>query len=160
MAKEIERKYLVVSDSYKKLASDAVEIKQGYISREPGHTVRVRIKGTLAFMTVKGVTTGCVRDEWEFPLPVSDAREMLARVCQGRLIEKVRYVVPFAGLKWEVDEFAGPLSPLVVAEVELPSADYDLGGKIPGFVGREVTGDPRYYNSALASDSVVTPPVE
>ncbi|MCM1449499.1 MAG: CYTH domain-containing protein [Clostridiales bacterium] len=157
MAKEIERKFLVVDKSYRELATDTVEIKQGYISRDPQRTVRVRIKGSNAYITVKGITEGCTRDEWEFPIDIDDARQMLQRVCQGRIIDKTRYIVPVGQLVWEIDEFHRELSPLVVAEVELPSPDYVIDDYMPCFVGREVTGDKRYYNSMLGSDGSVIP---
>lgn len=157
MAKEIERKYLVLTQKYKNEAIRAIEIAQGYISRDPLRTVRVRIKGEKGYLTIKGLTRGCERDEWEFEIPVDDAREMLERVCEGMILSKTRYIVPFGELVWEVDEFHGKLEGLTVAEVELPSADYNITA-LPDFAGREVTGDERYYNSSLSAG--VIPPVE
>lgn len=148
MGKEIERKFLVATDSYREMAITRIEICQGYLSRQREATVRVRIAGHKAFLTVKGPNTGAVRDEWEYSLPVDDAREMLRNVAQGPVIEKTRYIVPFGGLTWEVDEFHGSLEGLRVAEVELPSADTAVPR--PSFIGREVTGDPAYYNSNLS----------
>lgn len=147
MAKEIERKYLVTDTSYRQMAVCERYIVQAYLNRDPKATVRVRICGDSAWLTVKGKNNGAVRDEWEYPIPVDDARAMIARCADGRIIEKRRYVVPFDGRQWEVDEFAGDLEGLTVAEIELPdaSATFDL----PPFVGEEVTGDPRYYNSSL-----------
>lgn len=148
MAKEIERKYLVNNDSYKVMAVKAVTIKQSYLNSDPQRTVRVRIKGNLGFLTVKGVTVGATRDEWEYPIPVSDAEEMAERLTGGWGIDKTRYIVEYDGFVWEVDEFHGRHDGLVVAEVELPSEH--TAASLPPFVGQEVTGDSRYYNSTLA----------
>ena len=150
MAKEIERKFLVCGTEYRTQAEARYEIMQGYLSADPDATVRVRIAGDNAFITVKSRNSGAVRNEWEYPVPAADAREML-RVCnRGRLIEKTRYIVSAGnGLRWEVDEFHGALDGLVVAEIELPSEDTVFG--LPAFVGEEVTGDAHYYNSSLAA---------
>lgn len=110
--------------------------------------MRVRICDDRGYITIKGVNHGAERKEWEYEVPVGDARDMLA-LSQTRVIDKTRYIVPFAGRDWEVDVFNGDLAPLVIAEVELPSADAAV--ELPPFVGEEVTGDPRYYNSSLAS---------
>ena len=147
MAKEIERKFLVINDTYRTLAVRATEITQGYLSRRREATVRVRIAGDRAYLTVKGPNEGAVRDEWEFDIPVDEATEMLARVAEPPVLSKTRYIVAADGLTWEVDEFHGTLEGLCVAEVELPSADTPV--ILPPFAGREVTGDPAYYNSNL-----------
>lgn len=147
MAKEIERKFLVINSTYKVLATDSRDMAQGYLSSDIEATVRVRISGDKAWITVKSRNRGAVRDEWEYEIPVNDAREMLA-ICKGKVIEKTRYYVPDGGLTWEIDEFHGEHAGLVVAEVELPDADYPVS--LPTFVGDEVTGDPRYYNSTLS----------
>lgn len=147
MAKEIERKFLVTDNSYRAMASAERHIVQGYLSRDPRATVRVRIADGRAWLTVKGRNDGAVRDEWEYEIPMSDARDMLGRCAMGRVIEKTRYIVDYGGRRWEVDEFGGELSGLTVAEIELDSADEQP--ELPPFVGDEVTGDPRYYNSAL-----------
>lgn len=146
MAKEIERKFLVTDMSFKQMAKSNVAIEQGYLSLDPDATVRVRIKGESAFLTVKSRNQGAVRDEWEYPVPVADAREMM-RCCKGGCVSKVRYIVPFAGRVWEVDVFRGHNAGLIIAELELPAADTEV--KLPSFVGEEVTGDVRYYNSSL-----------
>ncbi len=151
MGKEIERKFLVRDESYRQMASDVVEIKQGYISMRPAGTVRVRLKGNDAYLTVKGRNDGAVRDEWEYRISVEDARQMLERVTEGTVISKKRYMVNYEGHTWEVDEFAGDLAGLVVAEVELKSIDEPVS--MPDFIGEEVTGDSRYYNSTLAAIS-------
>ena len=147
MAKEIERKFLVTGDSYRALSSGSKHIEQAYLNRDPRATVRVRIVDGEARLTVKGINDGAVRDEWEYAIPVSDAREMIDRCATGRVIVKTRFIVPFGGRTWEVDEFEGSLTGLVVAEVELPTADAEVS--LPPFAGEEVTGDPRYYNSSL-----------
>ncbi len=147
MAKEIERKYLVTNDSYKAKAINAINIKQGYISRKKEGTVRVRIKGDKAFLTIKGANKGIVRNEWEYEIPVMQAEEMLSSVCEGNIIDKTRYIIPYNGFTWEVDEFHGRLAPLVIAEVELPSADSKPS--LPDFIGNDVSSDPKYYNSNL-----------
>lgn len=151
MAKEIERKFLVKDDSYKAMAKTLLRIKQGYLSRKIEATVRVRIIGGSGFLTVKGANEGATRDEWEYPIPAVDAIEMLNRCAEPPVIDKTRYKVDFDGLVWEVDEFHGDLEGLIVAEVELPSEDHDIS--LPPFIGREVTGDPRYYNSALGKST-------
>ncbi|MDE5555151.1 MAG: CYTH domain-containing protein [Muribaculaceae bacterium] len=147
MAKEIERKFLVKSTSYKDMSISERCIVQAYLNRDPKATVRVRIIDAKAFLTVKGKNAGAMRDEWEYPIPVSDAREMIARCASGRVIEKKRFIVPFEGYDWEVDEFGGELRGLTVAEIELPTEDANFS--LPPFAGEEVTGDTRYYNSSL-----------
>lgn len=148
MAKEIERKFLVTDDSFISEATAARHIVQAYISTDPRAIVRVRIKDSEAFLTVKGLTEGCTRDEWEYPIPADEARQMIDRVTSGTVIAKTRYIVESGGRIWEVDRFEGDLEGLTVAEVELPSEDTPLS--LPSWAGREVTGDPRYYNSSLA----------
>lgn len=158
MAKETERKYLVVSDSFKSLAVKSVEIEQGYLGTDPDATVRVRVSDGRAWLTVKSRNVGATRGEWEYPVPADDAREMLRACCGGRMIAKTRYIVPSLapdgtpdGLKWEVDVFHGRHEGLVVAEIELPSEDAVYA--LPPFIGREVTGEPQYYNSVLSGIS-------
>jgi adenylate cyclase len=150
MAKEIERKFLVAGDAWRAAASPGVSYRQGYLSAgaDAGCTVRVRIGGERAYLTVKGPAAGAARDEYEYPIPVADAAEMLERLCAGGAVEKVRHRVPFAGRTWEVDVFAGENAPLVVAEVEIERADAAV--VLPPWVGAEVTEDPRYTNAALA----------
>lgn len=148
MGKEIERKFLVKDSSYKDLAIESFELRQGYLSRNPDATVRVRISGDKAWLTVKSRNKGAERGEWEYCIPASDASEMFA-LCEGT-IEKRRWIVDAgSGLRWEVDEFEGRHKGLVVAEIELPTEDTSF--TLPSFVGEEVTGDPRYYNSVLAN---------
>ncbi len=149
MAKEIERKYLVTGTEYRAEASARYRIIQAYLSRRPESTVRVRIKDDTAFLTVKGKNHGAVRDEWEYQIPLADAEAMISRCAEGMVIEKTRYRVG----RWEIDEFHGSLEGLTVAEIELTDAGERFD--IPSYIGREVTGDPRYYNSMLTA-----PPAE
>ncbi len=147
---EIERKYRVTDTSYRAQATRCTCYRQGYLSATPAATVRIRIAGDRAFITVKGTTTGCSRQEYEYPIPVADAARMLDSLCQSGLIEKRRYLYPYAGHTWEIDEFMGDNEGLIVAEVELQSESEAV--QLPPFIGREVTGDPRYYNSCLAQN--------
>lgn len=147
MAKEIERKFIVTDDTYKQLATASRHITQGYISRRKEGTVRVRLLDDRAFLTVKGITEGITRNEWEYEISPDDAREMLRTTCEGNIVEKTRYIVPFGGLTWEVDNFTSP-RPMTVAEVELPSECTQIT-QLPPFVGEEVSGNPAYYNSSL-----------
>ena len=150
MSKEIERKYLVCGSSYRHQAIQKKDMMQGYLSLDPDATVRIRIVGDKAFITVKSRNIGAVRNEWEYPVPVEEAKEMLRSCCKSRLIEKTRYIVEAPhNLKWEIDEFHGPLDGLVIAEIELPDEDFEVA--LPDFIGEDVTGNPRYYNSSLAS---------
>lgn len=154
MAKEIERKFLVAGDSYKAHATERRELMQAYLrTGAEGATVRVRVTGERGFLTVKSPNRGIVRDEWEYEIPAGDAHAM-ASLAEGRPICKTRHIVTFGGMRWEVDEFHGDLQGLVLAEIELPSADTEV--TLPPWVSREVTGDPRYYNSSLAAGQ--TPP--
>ncbi len=148
MAQEIERKFLVNGIGYKKSATGCRSIVQGYLSTDTDAVVRLRIAGNEAFITVKSRNRGAVRGEWEYAVPVDDAREMLG-LCGSRVIEKTRWLVPAGnGLTWEVDEFGGRHAGLTVAEIELPAEDTPLP-PLPDFIGEEVTGDVRYYNSQL-----------
>lgn len=147
MAKEIEKKYMVRSHEYREAASVRYHIVQGYLSRDIDATVRIRIIDDKAFLTIKGRNQGIVRDEWEYAIPADDAREMLERCAKGTVIEKTRYIVPQGKLCWEIDEFHGSHNGLIVAEIELP--DETSSYEMPDFIGEEVTGDPRYYNSNL-----------
>ncbi len=157
MAKEIERKFLVVNEDYKALARECQQIKQAYLNLRPEATVRVRMAGTHAWLTIKGRNSGAVRNEWEYPIPPADADAMIEECAEGTVISKRRYIVPASdALCWEVDEFYGVHAGLTVAEIELPSADTEF--ERPSFIGREVTGDARYYNSSLAASGAVTPP--
>ena len=149
MALEIERKFLVLSDAYKAEAGDVTRIAQGYIGTVPGRTVRIRIRGDKGYITIKGASSadGLVRYEWEKEIPLDEAGELM-KLCQSGKIEKYRYLVPFAGHTWEVDEFEGENEGLVMAEIELSAPDEPFDK--PAWLGEEVTGDPRYYNKSLS----------
>ena len=144
---EIEHKFLV-SGPYKHLATDISHIVQGYLSDDPERTVRIRIRDDQAFITIKGPSSsdGLSRLEWEQPIPLDQARQLLT-LCLPGTIDKHRHIVPYEGHRWEVDEFHGHLEGLTLAELEVPSADTEFAA--PPFLGPEVTGDPRYYNSQL-----------
>lgn len=146
MAIEIERKFLVKDESYKNFAEKSHHIVQGYLSRSKEATVRIRIIDDQAFITVKSVTVNATRHEWEYGIPVTDAKEMLG-LCDGNIVEKRRWIVSDNDMKWEIDEFFRPISGLTVAEIEL--ADENIPICPPPFIGLEVTGDPAYYNSNL-----------
>jgi adenylate cyclase len=145
MAVEIERKFLVSGNGWR--SSDAVLIRQGYLNRDKARTVRVRTAGDRACLTVKGVSVGASRAEFEYEIPMADALELL-RLCDGPIIEKKRHIVVHDGMRWEIDEFFGDNAGLVVAEIELENADQDVA--LPEWIGKEVTEDPRYFNSSLA----------
>lgn len=146
MGVEIERKFLTSSESWREGAV-GIRYTQGYLCREHGRTVRVRIAGEKAFLTIKGASKGFSRPEFEYPIPAEDARAMLS-LCDGPLIDKTRHRIPHAGHVWEVDVFHGENDGLIVAEVELRSADEVVD--LPAWIGTEVTGDRKYDNSALS----------
>ena len=147
MGTEIERKFLVTDTRFLS-GQQGTAYKQGYLNRE-GCTVRVRIAGDQAFLTIKGKTVGFSRAEFEYSIPLVDAEEMLASLCALPPIEKTRYLIDHAGKCWEVDVFHGANQGLVVAEIELTheNESFDL----PPWIGAEVSEDPRYFNSQLAS---------
>lgn len=147
MALEIERKFLVRGD-FRPHSSSSSRIQQAYLSSSPQRSVRVRLAGERGFLTIKGKAdaAGLARYEWEHELPVTQALELLA-LCEPGRIDKVRHRVDFAGKTFEVDEFLGANKGLVIAELELARADEPF--ERPAWLGQEVTGDPRYYNSSL-----------
>lgn len=145
MAIEIERKFLVVGDAWRD--ASAVFYSQGYLNRDKARTVRVRIAGEEAFLTIKGISKGACRAEFEYPIPLWDARELLV-LCEQPLIEKYRRKILHDGFVWEVDEFVGENAGLIVAEIELPAEDTVF--TLPEWVGEEVTQDVRYFNSSLS----------
>ena len=149
MAKEIERKYLVKNNAWKKMAN-GTSYRQGYLSTAKERTVRVRLIGNKGYLTIKGITVGATRVEYEYDIPVNDASDMLAKLCEQPLIEKNRYKIEYAGLTWEVDEFFGENEGLVIAEVELESEDQKI--EFPEWIGEEVTTDLRYFNSNLTKN--------
>jgi adenylate cyclase len=147
MAVEIERKFLLKDQSWREIAEQGKSYCQGYLSEAGPGSVRVRIEGSQAKLNIKSATLNMSRLEYEYDIPVIDAREMLDSVCIKPLIEKTRYHVWFAGKCWEVDEFIGENQGLIVAEIELENEQEAL--TLPDWVGEEVTADPRYYNVSL-----------
>ncbi|CAN7225850.1 CYTH domain-containing protein [Mesorhizobium sp. LjRoot246] len=148
MGKEVERKFLVTSTAWLELAEADIRIQQFYLAAGPGRTVRVRISdGTSAKLTLKFGSKARARDEFEYPIPLSEALEMLDFAI-GRVIEKTRHHVRHRGYLYEVDVFGGPLSGLVVAELETPEDVPDE--MLPDWLGREVTGESKFYNASLA----------
>lgn len=147
MAQEIERKFLVAGD-FKSNIEKQTRITQGYLSSVPERTVRVRVKGDKGFITIKGIgnQSGASRYEWEKEIPVSEVNDLLT-ICEPGVIDKTRYLVQFGGLAFEVDEFYGDNEGLTIAEVELESEDQQFDK--PEWLGEEVTGDVKYYNSML-----------
>lgn len=147
MAQEIEKKFLVAGE-FKESAKKATRITQGYLSSVPERTVRVRVKGEKGYITVKGIgnDSGASRFEWEKEIPVEDVRDLL-KICESGVIDKTRYLVDCDGHTFEVDEFYGDNDGLVVAEVEL--SDENEAFTRPSWLGEEVTGDKKYYNSML-----------
>lgn len=147
---EIERKFLVSNlNACLQLHTNSKRIVQGYLSFDPARTVRVRKTDTKSFLTIKGKSnaTGDTRFEWEKEIPENEATQLLD-LCLGQIIRKTRYIVPHQSHLFEVDIFSGKLQGLVIAEVELSAADEQLD--LPTWIGKEVTSDPRYYNSDLA----------
>lgn len=147
MAAEIERKFLLADDSWRD-GTPGVRIAQGYLSRDPDRTVRVRIAGESAWLTIKGRTRDITRAEFEYEIPLADGRELLG-LCLPAVIDKTRHRVSFGGHLWEIDEFHGENDGLVIAEVEL--ADESVSPEIPPWAGAEVSAEPRYFNSCLAA---------
>ena len=146
MGVEIERKFLLQGEAWRGLGQ-AVLLRQGYLSSARERVVRVRIEGEQAMLTIKGANVGATRGEWEYPIPLADAVELLDGLCEQPLIEKVRHRIEHAGMVWEVDEFLGANAGLIVAEIELASEDQPF--EKPEWIGAEVSGDARYYNANL-----------
>lgn len=146
MAIEIERKFLVKSEAWR--VGKPVRFIQGYLNKDKFRTVRIRIAGDNAMLTVKGKTIDMSRAEYEYAIPFSDAEEML-KLCDAPLIEKHRWHVPFGGMLWEVDEFGGDNQGLIVAEIELEDEAQQFDR--PDWLGEEVTSDKRYFNSNLST---------
>jgi len=147
MGYEIERKFLVVGNQWKK-DTDGILYRQGYLSTEKERTVRVRSIENSAFLTVKGINTGIRRLEFEYEIPLYDAEMMLDDLCEQPIIEKYRYSITYKRFTWEVDEFLGENAGLVIAEIELDYEEQSF--ELPPWIGKEVSGDPRYFNSALS----------
>jgi len=153
MATEIERKFLVKPGAW--VPKDpGIHFKQGYLNSQKERVVRVRIEGARAKLTIKGLTTGVTRAEFEYTIPVDDAAVLLDHLCEQPLIDKHRHVELHGGRQWEIDVFHGENDGLVVAEVELPSEDAPL--ELPPWASDEVSGDPRYFNSNLLTQPYKT----
>ncbi|MDF1698275.1 MAG: CYTH domain-containing protein [Saprospiraceae bacterium] len=146
MGLEIERKFLLKNENWRKMADQGTDIKQGYLSLQPERTVRVRVTDKQALLTIKGITTGMTRSEYEYEIPFTDAVELL-ELCEGAIIDKQRYIINYEGETWEIDIFKGRNEGLRVAEIELSNEEQEI--KIPTWVGKEVTEDSRYYNVNL-----------
>jgi CYTH domain-containing protein len=146
MGKEIERKFLLKRDAWRSLAK-GTKYRQGYLNSVKERVVRVRTIDDKGFLTIKGITTGATRVEYEYEIPAKEATAMLDDLCEKPIIEKNRYKIDFAGFIWEVDEFFGENQGLIVSEVELESEDQSF--EKPEWIGDEVTGDPKYFNSNL-----------
>ena len=151
MAFEIERKFLVEAGAWPKNVSEGVRMRQGYVPTEDGTTVRVRIEGEKAFLTLKDHAVGLVRHEFEYEIPLADAETLLDTMCAKPQVDKIRYRIPAAepGLVWEVDVFLADNAPLVTAEIELPSEGTPFTK--PDWIGEDVTNDHRYKNNNLAA---------
>ena len=149
MGIEIEKKFLLTGKEWKQLATGTA-YRQGYLNSAKERTVRVRTINDQGFLTIKGVSVGATRLEYEYEIPLEDANELLDELCEKPLIEKNRYKVNFSGFTWEIDEFFGENDGLIVAEIELESEDQAFDK--PDWVGEEVTGDSRYFNSNLINN--------
>jgi CYTH domain-containing protein len=147
VAAEVERKFLIRDDTWND-GSHGVRIAQGYLTLDPDRTVRVRLAGENAWITVKGRTQGITRAEFEYQIPPDDARDLL-ELCLPSVIDKTRHRIEFRGHVWEVDVFHGANEGLVIAEVEL--ADESVSPELPPWIGLEVSDDVRYFNANLAS---------
>ncbi len=147
MGKEIERKYLINHEKWQKVEKPSGQVyRQGYLLTDPSKTIRVRLTETSGFLTIKGPSTGATRTEYEYEIPISDAGELLDNFSVSEL-SKIRYKITFENKVWEVDEFLGNNSGLIVAEIELKSEDESF--KCPDWIDKEVTGEEKYYNSNL-----------
>ncbi len=147
MAIEIEHKFLLANDSWRKHVSRSVEYRQGYLSSQSTSSIRVRTSDDHAWLNIKTATIGTHRHEYEYEIPMADANEILNNLCSLPLIEKTRHFVTDDGNLWEIDEFEGDNQGLIVAEIELDETGQSFSK--PSWLGREVTGDLRYYNNNL-----------
>lgn len=146
MAKEIERKFLIDLTKVGAL-ENGTAIKQGYIATSDKTVVRARVAGKKAYLTLKGANKGVTRTEFEYEIPVDDAEQIIAELCNGPVVEKTRYLLEYIGHTWEIDIFHGNNEGLIIAEIELTSEDEVF--EKPAWVETEVSGDPKYYNSSL-----------
>ena len=152
MGVEIEKKFLLTGKDWKKL-DEGTAYRQGYLNSVKERTVRVRTIDDKGFLTIKGISVGATRVEYEYEIPVADAKNLLDDLCEKPIIEKNRYKITHGGFVWEIDEFFGENEGLVVAEIELESEDQTF--EKPEWVGEEVTGDPRYFNSNLIKNPFI-----
>ena len=150
MGKEIERKYLLKNNNWRSLVSESYSIEQGYLNTDPEKTVRVRIKDNKGILTIKGKNKGISRLEFEYPIPLEDAKELI-NLCTKPLLIKTRNLVALDNQLWEIDEFGGYHKGLILAEIELSSEEEIV--KLPDWIGKEVSNDPRYYNSNLSQSA-------
>ena len=149
MPTEIERKFLVINDDWKRFAGAGTHFRQGYLVEKGPASVRVRIEGSRANINIKGATLGMVRKEYEYEIPLVEAEELLEQLCIRPLIEKTRYCLTYGSHAWEIDVFEGDNAGLTVAEIELDSENESFD--LPGWAGKEVTMDKRYYNVCLVT---------
>lgn len=149
MAKEIEKKFLIINDNWKGQA-EGNHYCQGYLNNEDGRTVRVRTIGNRGILTIKGPNVGGEKLEYEYDIPFEDATEMLEKLCHKPLIQKKRYKISYRGFTWEVDEFEGENQGLLFAEIELEYVGQAFDS--PDWIGKEVTDDGRYYNANLVKN--------
>lgn len=154
MAIEIEKKFLLANDDWRKFVSRSSRYVQGYMGSNRNCSIRVRIEDDEAHLNIKSATLGITRKEYDYVIPVSDAHEILATLCDKPLIEKTRYYVEHQDHTWEIDVFSGENEGLVVAEVELEDADEEIS--LPDWAGADVSDDPRYYNVCLISNPYKT----
>lgn len=147
MALEIERKFLLANDEWRGL-DKGKRYRQGYLNKRDGATVRVRTIEDKAYLTIKGPSTNHSRLEYEYPIPIDDALEMLDALTVSAVVEKIRYTINYQGFVWEVDEFFGDNEGLIVAEIELETADQTF--PTPPWIGKEVSSEARYFNANLA----------
>lgn len=150
MTKEIEHKFLVISDEWRSLIIKSIPIKQAYIYTGPPLAVRVRIEPDKCTLNLKKAIVATTRDEFEYIIPQADAEELMKNFVTGFVIEKVRHIVLYEGQRWEIDEFSGANSGLIVAEIELKQEEEKIS--VPPWLGKEVSHDPRYLNTSLATN--------
>jgi len=149
MATEIERKFMIINDHWREDADEGMPIIQAYMGSNDKSSIRIRIQGEQANLNIKSKTLGIERSEYEYAIPLTEAKEMLENLCDRPFIEKTRYHVIHDHHKWEIDVFAGDNEGLIVAELELASADEVFS--LPDWIGKEVSDDPRYYNICLVT---------
>lgn len=148
MAREIERKFLVTGDDWRRHVRSSAYYRQGYMANTDRCSVRIRVAGDRGFLNIKSATLDISRTEYEYPVPLPEAEAMLNDFCEGALVEKTRHFVDHEGFTWEVDVFEGENRGLIMAEIELEHRDADF--PLPAWAGAEVSDDPRYYNVYLA----------